>query len=123
MERMKNDVLVSKARGIALAVVTLTAGFAGRALADSTAPTGPIDDARIVSVTRRRFEKAVRVPTELAGDMARAASVAQEAWVAAFVLAERGYCQALCLVLLREATSSRIVRTFSIAARVCTSMS
>ena len=50
MERMKkNDVWISKARGIALAVVTLTAGFAGRALADSTAPTGPIDDARIVS--------------------------------------------------------------------------
>jgi putative membrane protein len=50
MERMKkNDVWMSKARGIALAVFTLTAGVAGRALADSTATTGPIDDARIVS--------------------------------------------------------------------------
>jgi putative membrane protein len=50
MERMnKNDVWISKARGIALAVFTLTAGFAGRVLADPAAPTGPIDDARIVS--------------------------------------------------------------------------
>jgi len=50
MERMKkNNVWMSNARGIALAVFTLTAGVTGRALADPTAPTGPIDDARIVS--------------------------------------------------------------------------
>lgn len=41
------------------------------------------DDASLVRVTRRRWEKARRVPTELAAEMAHAASVGQEAWVAA----------------------------------------
>jgi carboxypeptidase Taq len=41
------------------------------------------DDARIVRVTKRRWEKARRVPSELASDLARAASLGQEAWVAA----------------------------------------
>jgi carboxypeptidase Taq len=41
------------------------------------------DDARLVQVVRRRFEKARRVPTELAADLARAASLGQEAWVQA----------------------------------------
>jgi len=50
MERTKkNDVWTGKARGIALAVFSLTAGFAGRVLADPTAPAaGAIDDAHIV---------------------------------------------------------------------------
>ena len=50
MESMKkNHVWISRARGIALAAFTLTAGLAGRVLADPTAPAaGSIDDARIV---------------------------------------------------------------------------
>src|SRR5207245_462887 len=51
MESMKkNHVWISRARGIALAAFTLTAGVAGRVLADPTAPVpGQIDDAGIVS--------------------------------------------------------------------------
>jgi carboxypeptidase Taq len=41
------------------------------------------DDSRLVRVTRRHWEKARRVPSELAADLARAASIGQEAWVAA----------------------------------------
>ena len=41
------------------------------------------DEARIVAVSRRRWEKARRVPPELAADLARAKSTGQEAWVAA----------------------------------------
>jgi carboxypeptidase Taq len=41
------------------------------------------DDARLVQVTRRQWDKARRVPTELAAEQARAASVGHEAWVAA----------------------------------------
>ncbi len=39
------------------------------------------DDARLVAVTRRRWEKARRIPGELASEMARAASLGHEAWV------------------------------------------
>jgi carboxypeptidase Taq len=41
------------------------------------------DEARLISVVRRRWEKARRVPSDLAAELARAASVGQEAWVAA----------------------------------------
>jgi carboxypeptidase Taq len=41
------------------------------------------DQARLVAVTRRRYEKARRVPTELAAELARAGSLGQEAWVKA----------------------------------------
>jgi carboxypeptidase Taq len=41
------------------------------------------DDARLISVVRRRWEKARRIPVELAAEMARAASLGHEAWVAA----------------------------------------
>ena len=41
------------------------------------------DEASLVRVTRRRWDKARRVPTELAADQARAASLGQEAWVKA----------------------------------------
>jgi len=41
------------------------------------------DDARLVKRVRRDWDKATRVPTELAAELARAASVGQEAWVAA----------------------------------------
>jgi carboxypeptidase Taq len=41
------------------------------------------DDARLIAVTRRRWEKSRRVPTELEAEIARASSEGQEAWVAA----------------------------------------
>ena len=41
------------------------------------------DEARLVAVSRRRWEKARRVPSELAADLARAGSLGQEAWVKA----------------------------------------
>jgi carboxypeptidase Taq len=41
------------------------------------------DEARLISVVRRRWEKARRVPSDLAAELARAASAGQEAWVAA----------------------------------------
>ena len=40
-------------------------------------------DASLVRVTRRDYEKAVRVPPELSADIARSASLAQQAWIAA----------------------------------------
>lgn len=48
---------------------------------DGADPDG--DDARLMTLVRRHWEKARRVPTELAADMARAASIGQEAWVSA----------------------------------------
>jgi carboxypeptidase Taq len=41
------------------------------------------DDARLIAVTRRRWEKARRVPSDLAADLARAGSIGQEAWAEA----------------------------------------
>jgi carboxypeptidase Taq len=41
------------------------------------------DDVAMVALVRREWEKARRVPPELAAELARAASVGQEAWVAA----------------------------------------
>jgi carboxypeptidase Taq len=41
------------------------------------------DEAALVRVARRRWEKARRVPSELAGDLARASSVGQQAWIVA----------------------------------------
>ncbi len=41
------------------------------------------DDARLVALVNRQWAKARRVPTELAGELARAASIGQEAWIAA----------------------------------------
>ena len=41
------------------------------------------DDAALVRLVRRRWEKERRVPTELAVEMARAGSLGQEAWAAA----------------------------------------
>jgi len=41
------------------------------------------DDAALVRVTRRRWEKARRVPSQLAAELARASSVGQKEWVAA----------------------------------------
>jgi carboxypeptidase Taq len=41
------------------------------------------DDAALVRVGRRRWEKARRVPSRLAADLARAASIGQQAWIVA----------------------------------------
>jgi carboxypeptidase Taq len=48
---------------------------------DGAAPDS--DDARIVAVSRRRFDKARRVPAELVAEMARAGALGYEAWVEA----------------------------------------
>ncbi len=52
-------------------------------LSATGAPDPDSDDARLVEVTRRRWEKSRRVPTELEAEIARASSEGQEAWVAA----------------------------------------
>ncbi|MFL5863410.1 MAG: carboxypeptidase M32, partial [Solirubrobacteraceae bacterium] len=41
------------------------------------------DDPRLIALVRRQWEKARRVPPDLAADMARAASLGQEAWIVA----------------------------------------
>src|SRR5689334_11338733 len=41
------------------------------------------DEVALVRVGRRRWEKARRVPSELAADLARAASVGHQAWIVA----------------------------------------
>jgi carboxypeptidase Taq len=48
---------------------------------DGTSPES--DEASLVRVVRRRWEKARRVPSDLAADLARAASVGHNVWVAA----------------------------------------
>ena len=52
-----------------------------RAREDSLDPDS--DDACLIRITRRDYEKEVRVPTELRAEMARAASQARQAWVEA----------------------------------------
>jgi carboxypeptidase Taq len=51
--------------------------------AESGAASPDSDDGALVRVTRRHWDKARRVPGALAADLARAASVGQEAWVTA----------------------------------------
>jgi carboxypeptidase Taq len=41
------------------------------------------DDARLIALVRRQWDKARRVPTDLAAELARAGSLGQEAWVVA----------------------------------------
>jgi carboxypeptidase Taq len=41
------------------------------------------DDPRLIALVRRQWEKARRVPPDLAAELARAASVGQEAWIVA----------------------------------------
>jgi carboxypeptidase Taq len=59
----------------------------GRLLDGSGAELGDADpdsdDVRLVALVRRQWEKARRVPPELAAEMTRAASMGQEAWIAA----------------------------------------
>jgi carboxypeptidase Taq len=52
-----------------------------QAALDGTPPES--DDASLVRVARRRWQKARRVPSELAAAQARAASLGQEAWIKA----------------------------------------
>lgn len=51
--------------------------------AEAAAEAPDSDNACLVRLVRRQWDKARRVPTDLAADMARAASMGQEAWVAA----------------------------------------
>ena len=53
------------------------------AAAELNGASGDSDDSRLVRVTQRDWEKARKVPSELAADLARAASIGQEAWIAA----------------------------------------
>ena len=54
---------------------------AAAAMLESADPD--LDDARLVKVVSRRWEKARRVPTELAAEIARASAAGHEAWVLA----------------------------------------
>ena len=73
LERISHDMFVSGETG------RLLEG-AAREL-DGAPPDS--DDACLVRLVQRQWEKARRVPTELASDLARAASVGQEAWITA----------------------------------------
>ncbi len=73
LERISHDLFVSPDTGRLL--------DASATALDGRDPDS--DDARLVEVVQHRWEKARRVPGELAQEMARAASVGQEAWVAA----------------------------------------
>jgi carboxypeptidase Taq len=74
LERISHDLFVSPDTGRLLEAAG--AVLDGRGDPDS-------DEARLVQVVQHRWEKARRVPGELAQEMARAASVGQEAWVLA----------------------------------------
>ena len=52
--------------------------------ADAVAGTDPLDpDAALVRVTRRDYERAVRVPSSLVAELSKAKSEAQQAWTQA----------------------------------------
>jgi len=73
LQRLRHDLFVADETGRLL--------DAAEDRLDGAEPTS--DEASLVRVTRRHWHKARRVPSELAADLARAASVGQEAWVAA----------------------------------------
>jgi carboxypeptidase Taq len=73
LERISHDMFVSAETGNLLE--SAAAGLNG---ADPDS-----DDVRLVAVVRRHWEKDRRVPTELAADMVRAASIGQEVWATA----------------------------------------
>ena len=73
LERIRHDMFVSAETG---RLLDAAAGELDGA--DSAS-----DDAALVRVVRRRWDKARRVPTELAAEIARAGSIGQEAWVRA----------------------------------------
>ncbi len=73
LERIRHDLFVSPETGELLE--------AAEAALNGTDPDS--DEARLISNTKRRREKAVRVPAELTAEIVRAASLGQEAWVRA----------------------------------------
>jgi carboxypeptidase Taq len=73
LERVSHDMFVSDETG------RLLDGAAAEL--NGTPPDS--DEACLVRLVRRQWSKARRVPTELASDLARAASVGQEAWITA----------------------------------------
>jgi carboxypeptidase Taq len=73
LERIRHDKFISGHTGT---LIEAAEGALNGAGPDS-------DEARLVVTTRRRWEKARQVPTELAGEMARAGSIGQEAWAEA----------------------------------------
>ena len=73
LERITHELFVSEETGRLLE----------QAAAELDGASPDSDDARIVEVTRRRWEKARRVPTELAAEISRAAAVGHHAWVEA----------------------------------------
>lgn len=73
IERIRHEMFVAEETGELLE--------AAAAELDGASPES--DEASLVRVTRRHYDKARRVPTDLAAEIARAASLGQEAWVAA----------------------------------------
>ncbi len=73
LERISHDLLVADETGRLL----------DGAAAECHGSDPESDDACLVRLVRRQWEKARRVPTELAAELARAASVGQEAWIVA----------------------------------------
>jgi carboxypeptidase Taq len=73
VRRVAHELLVSEETGRLLEAV--------RPLEDSLDPDS--DDAALIRVARRDYEKEVRVPTELRVEMARAASSGRDAWAEA----------------------------------------
>jgi carboxypeptidase Taq len=73
VQRLSHDMFVSAETGRLL--------DAAASHLDGASPDS--DEAALVRVVRRRWEKARRVPGELAADLARAASIGQQAWIAA----------------------------------------
>jgi carboxypeptidase Taq len=73
LERISHELFVSEQTG------RLLDGAASEL--NGAAPDS--DEARLIRLTRRQWEKARRVPADLAADLARASSIGQEAWVTA----------------------------------------
>ena len=73
LQRLRHDMFVSDEIGRLL----------DAAAAEVDGQPDDSDDAALVRVTRRRWEKARRVPSELAGELARAGSVGQKEWIVA----------------------------------------
>ncbi len=73
VQRIGHEMFVSDATG---RLIEAAADYLNGAPAES-------DEASLVRVTRRRWEKARQVPSRLASDLARASSVGHQAWVVA----------------------------------------
>ena len=73
IQRLSHEMLISDQTGHLLE--------AAESRLDGSHPDS--DEASLVRVVKRRWEKARRVPTELAADLARASSVGQQAWIVA----------------------------------------